>query len=219
MTNRRPPGPDDVLARISALIEPLYEAAERGTTKAQQYEWPRDERSGRPLVNRHLAPSIARFEMLRFLSERAQVACNDEFDLDEEIPNNGICFTVGPYCFRILKAYRDGLPSASSNRRRDFYCQNEFAFIGADSGEPWNFAILWVVNPDFSLNRLMLACPLSDKQIRENGKVTAYAESHWMAEIQHPSVASAPISAPTTEAVPLSPAAIAERGSAGERDE
>ena len=182
------PDPEIVLHRIEEIRGPLYSAFEVGLGKAEAYEYEAPEGAADDYVEPYLFAQIVRHHVKAQLRAAGRQV-EDEFGVDEDVPNNGVCFTYVNYTIRLLKSdHRGGLPSAGkSDQRRDFYCQTSFAskMLGVSQDElvglPLNLVVLY--SRDGSL---VLVCPKSEEPEIEDGRISKSAEAHWSIPIPHP---------------------------------
>src|SRR5262245_5403003 len=181
------PTPTHVLHALAPLWSPLYTALEWATQQTRAYF-----DAERVPVDRHLAPSLVRYQAKRSLARLGHDAQEDagEAYAFETLPNNGLSLTYRGdhlYVLRILKALEGQLPAPGASRARQAFWQKQplfdyYAPSAAELRPSLNLLVLWEADAAYTLRRLWLVCPRVGGLTRES--VAAY----WMTEIPHPNV-------------------------------
>src|SRR2546422_8305491 len=105
------PAPERVLHALAPLWPPLYTALEWATQQTRAYF----DAEGTP-VDRHLAPSLVRYQAKRYLARLGHAAQEDEGEAYafQTLPNNGLSLSYRgdpPHLLRILKTLEGPLPA------------------------------------------------------------------------------------------------------------
>jgi hypothetical protein len=184
------PAPERVLCALTPLWSPLYTALEWATQQTRAYF----ETEGAP-IDRHLAPSLVRYQAKRQLARLGHNAQEEEGEAYafQTLPNNGLSLSYRGdhlYVLRILKALEGQLPAPGASRARQAFWQQQMLFdydvpSSAEMRPSLNLLVLWETDAAFTLRRLSLVCPRVGGLTRES--VAAY----WTVEIPHPAVARA----------------------------
>jgi hypothetical protein len=192
------PAPAHVLQALAPVWPPLYTALEWATQQTRAYF----DAEGMP-VDRHLAPSLVRYQAKRslaWLGHNAQE--EDEAYAFQTLPNNGLSLSYRGdllYVLRILKALEGQLPAPGASRARQAFWQQQLIFdyaapSAAELRPSLNLLVLWETDAAYTLRRLSLVCPKVGGLTRES--VAAY----WTVEIPHPTVWRPTSPAPMPEA-------------------
>ena len=180
------PAPAHVLHALAPLWPPLYTALEWATQQTRAYF----DAEGAPL-DRHLAPSLVRYQAKRQLARLGHAAQeDDEAYAFQTLPNNGLSLSYRGdllYVLRILKALEGQLPAPGASRARQAFWQQQLIFdydapSAAEMRPSLNLLVLWETDAAYILRRLSLVCPKVGSLTRES--VAAY----WTIEIPHPNV-------------------------------
>jgi hypothetical protein len=198
--------PVHVLHALTSLWPPLYKALEWATQQTRAYF----EAEGVP-VDRHLAPSLVRYQAKRHLARLGHTAQEEEGEAYafQTLPNNGLSLSYRGdhlYMLRILNALEGQLPAPGTSRARQAFWQQQMRFdynapAAAELRPSLNLLVLWKADAAYTLRCLSLVCPKVGGLTRES--VTAY----WTIEIPHPNVWR-----------PTSPAAMPEASVEGRND-
>jgi hypothetical protein len=188
------PAPERVLRVLAPLWPPLYTALEWATQQTRAYF----DAEGVP-VDRHLAPSLVRYQAKRYLARVGHAAQeeDDEAYAFQTLPNNGLSLSYRGallYVLRILKALEGQLPAPGASRARQAFWHQQLIFdyaapSAAEIRPSLNLLVLWETDGAYTLRRLSLVCPKVGALTRESVAV------YWMIEIPHPAVARAPVTA------------------------
>jgi hypothetical protein len=181
------PAPAQVLHALAALWPPLYTALEWATQQARAYF-----DAERTPVDRHLAPSLVRYQAKRYLARLGHDAQEEDGEAYafQTLPNNGLSLSYRGdhlYVLRILKALEGQLPAPGASRARQAFWQQQMVFdydapSAAELRPSLNLLVLWETDVVYTLRRLSLVCPKVGALTRES--VVAY----WSVEIPHPTV-------------------------------
>jgi hypothetical protein len=181
------PTPAHVLHALTSLWPPLYTALEWATQQTRAYF----DAEGVP-VDRHLAPSLVRYQAKRALARLGHAAQEEESEAYafQTLPNNGLSLSYRGdllYVLRILKALEGQLPAPGASRARQAFWQQQMRFdydapSAAELRPSLNLLVLWETDAAYILRRLSLVCPKVGALTRES--VAAY----WTIEIPHPNV-------------------------------
>jgi hypothetical protein len=180
------PAPAHVLQALAPVWPPLYTALEWATQQTRAYF----DTEGLP-VDRHLAPSLVRYQAKRSLARLGHDAQEeDESYAFQTLPNNGLSLSYRGdllYVLRILKALEGQLPAPGASRARQAFWHQQLIFdyaapSAAELRPSLNLLVLWETDPAYTLRRLSLVCPKVGGLTRES--VVAY----WTVEIPHPNV-------------------------------
>jgi hypothetical protein len=183
------PAPAHVLQALAPLWPPLYTALEGATQQTRAYF----DAEGAPL-DRHLAPSLVRYQAKRQLARLGHAAQeDDEAYAFQTLPNNGLSLSYRGdllYVLRILKALEGQLPAPGASRARQAFWQQQLIFdyaapSAAELRPSLNLLVLWETDAAYTLRRLSLVCPKVGALTRESVAV------YWTIEIPHPNVARA----------------------------
>jgi hypothetical protein len=184
------PAPERVLRALTPVWPPMYTALEWATQQTRAYF----EAEGAP-IDRHLAPSLVRYQAKRYLARLGHDAQEDEGEAYafQTLPNNGLSLSYRGdllYVLRILKALEGQLPAPGASRARQAFWHQQLIFdyavpSAAELRPSLNLLVLWETDAAYTLRRLSLVCPKVGALTRES--VAAY----WMIEIPHPTVARA----------------------------
>ena len=185
------PAPVHVLRALAPLWPPLYTALEWATQQTRAYF----DAEATP-VDRHLAPSLVRYQAKRYLARLGHAAReeDDEAYALQTLPNNGLSLSYRGdrlYVLRILKALEGELPAPGASRARQAFWQQQLLFdydapSAAELRPSLNLLVLWETDAAYTLRRLSLVCPKVGALTRDSVAV------YWMIEIPHPTVARAP---------------------------
>lgn len=175
-----PPGAEEVLKELSALIPIIDAALEAGSQEAKEFF----EFRNRP-VDACLAPDILRWRAKHYLDEAGHAA---EFER-EGLSNNGLSVVYKTYNIRIRKAVNGTAPVPGPSKiLQGFYGQAQLSFQFPDD-EPkqevdlLNLLFLWSSTADYSLRGdMILACPKSGALTRES------VQLHWEVPVPHPAL-------------------------------
>jgi hypothetical protein len=179
------PAPERVLRALAPLWPPLYTALEWATQQTRAYF----DAEGTP-VDRHLAPSLVRYQAKRYLARLGHAAQEDEAYAFQTLPNNGLSLSYRGdllYVLRILKALEGQLPAPGASRARQAFWHQQLIFDYAappvaELRPSLNLLVVWETSAAYTLRRLSLVCPKVGGLTRES--VAAY----WTIEIPHPNV-------------------------------
>jgi hypothetical protein len=181
------PAPESVLHALAPLWPPLYTALEWATQQTRAYF----DAEGVP-IDRHLAPSLVRYQAKRALARLGHDAREEEGEAYavQTLPNNGLSLSYRRdhlYVLRLLKAVEGQLPAPGASRARQAFWQQQLLFdydapSAAELRPSLNLLVLWEADAAFTLRRLSLVCPKVGGLTRES--VAAY----WTVEIPHPNV-------------------------------
>jgi hypothetical protein len=181
------PTPTHVLQALAPVWPPLYTALEWATQQTRAYF----DAEGMP-VDRHLAPSLVRYQAKRYLARLGHDAREDDSEAYafQTLPNNGLSLSYRGdhlYVLRILKALEGQLPAPGASRARQAFWQQQLLFdydapSAAELRPSLNLLVLWEADAAYTLRRLWLVCPRVGGLTRES--VAAY----WVTEIPHPNV-------------------------------
>src|SRR6267142_4168191 len=143
-------------------------------------------------VDRHLAPSLVRYQAKRSLARLGHDAQEEEGEAYafQTRPNNGLSLSYRGdllYVLRILKALEGQLPVPGASRARQAFWHQQLLFdydapSAAQLRPSLNLLVLWEADAAYTLRRLSLVCPKVGGLTRES--VAAY----WTIEIPHPNV-------------------------------
>ena len=181
------PAPEHVLQALAPVWPPIYTALEWATQQTRAYF----DAEGMP-VDRHLAPSLVRYQAKRSLARLGHAAQeeDDEAYAFQTLPNNGLSLSYRGdllYVLRILKALEGQLPAPGALRARQAFWHQQLLFdydapSVAQLRPSLNLLVLWETDAAYTLRRLSLVCPKVGGLMRES--VAAY----WTIEIPHPNV-------------------------------
>jgi hypothetical protein len=181
------PAPAHVLQALMPLWPPLYTALEWATQQTRAYF----DVGGMP-IDRHLAPSLVRYQAKRHLARLGHAAQEEEGEAYafQTLPNNGLSLSYRGdllYVLRILKALEGQLPAPGASRARQAFWHQQLIFdyaapSAAELRPSLNLLVLWDTDAAYTLRRLSLVCPKVGGLTRES--VAAY----WTVEIPHPNV-------------------------------
>src|SRR5919106_6232035 len=193
------PTPAHVLHALAPLWPPLYTALEGATQQTRAYF-----DAERTPVDRHLAPSLVRYQAKRSLARLGHAVQEEagEAYAFETLPNNGLSLSYRGdhlYVLRILNALEGQLPAPGASRARQAFWQKQMLFdydapSAAELRPSLNLLVLWEADVAYTLRHLWLVCPRGVGLTRES--VAAY----WMAEIPHPTVSRSTAAAHMPEA-------------------
>jgi hypothetical protein len=177
-----------VLHALAPLWPPLYTALEWATQQTRAYF----DTEGVP-IDRHLAPSLVRYQAKRALARLGHDAQEEEGEAYavQTLPNNGLSLSYRGdhlYVLRLLKALEGQLPAPGASRARQAFWQQQLLFdydapAAAELRPSPNLLVLWETDAAFILRRLSLVCPKVGGLTRESVAV------YWTVEIPHPAVA------------------------------
>ena len=181
------PAPEHVLHALASMWPPIYTALEWATQQTRAYF---DAES--TSIDRHLAPSLVRYQAKCYLARLGHDAQEDEGEAYafQTLPNNGLSLSYRGdllYVLRILKALEGQLPAPGASRARQAFWHQQLIFdyaapSAAEMRPSLNLLVLWETDAAYTLRRLSLVCPKVGALTRES--VAAY----WMTEIPHPNV-------------------------------
>jgi transcriptional regulator with XRE-family HTH domain len=184
------PAPERVLRALAPLWSPLYTLLEWATQQTRAYF----DAEGTP-IDRHLAPSLVRYQAKRQLARLGHDAQEEEGEAYafQTLPNNGLSLSYRSdllYALRILKALDGHLPVPGASKARQAFWHQQLIFdyavpSAAEMRPSLNLLVLWETDAAYTLRRLSLVCPKVGALTRES--VAAY----WTIEIPHPTVARA----------------------------
>jgi hypothetical protein len=181
-----------VLLQLQPIVPAMYGAIEAALQRTREFF----EAEGMP-IDRSLAPNLVRYYAKRLLAAEGQVAVEEEamstsdYEL-QPLPNNGLSLTYDRHEIRILKSDDGAMPvPGESQSRQEFWNwngQQEFVFtydneLTADSEEELpslHLVVLWDVDSNYMLNKLLLGCPTSGNTTKESVSV------YFLEEIPHP---------------------------------
>ena len=185
------PAPAHVLHALAPLWPTLYTALEWATQQTRAYF----DAEGTP-IDRHLAPSLVRYQAKRYLARLGHEAQEDDSEAYafQTLPNNGLSLSYRGdllYALRILKALDGHLPVPGASKARQAFWHQQLIFdyaapSAAELRPSLNLLVLWETDAAYTLRRLSLVCPKVGALTRES--VVAY----WTIEIPHPSTTRAP---------------------------
>src|SRR6266850_6889356 len=181
------PAPEHVLHALTPGWPPLYTALEWATQQTRAYF----DTEGTP-INRHLAPSLVRYQAKRYQARLGHDAQEDDGEAYafQRLPNNGLSLSYRSdllYALRILKALDGHLPVPGASKARQAFWHQQLIFdyaapSAAELRPSLNLLVLWETDAAYTLRRLSLVCPKVGALTRES--VAAY----WSTEIPHPNV-------------------------------
>src|SRR5882672_7398666 len=167
------PAPAHVLQALAPVWPPLYMALEWATQQTRAYF----EAEGVP-IDRHLAPSLVRYQAKRQLARLGHDAQEEEGEAYafQTLPNNGLSLSYRGdhlYVLRILKALEGQLPAPGASRARQAFWQQQMLFdydapSAAELRQCLNLLVLWEGNAVLSLGRLSMVFPKIGALIRES---------------------------------------------------
>ena len=182
------PAPAHVLQALAPLWPPLYTALEWATQQTRVYF----QAEGAP-VDRHLAPSLVRYQAKRQLARLGHDVQEEEGEgyAFQPLPNNGLSLSYRGdllYVLRVLKALEGQLPAPGASRARQAFWHQQLLFdyaapSAAEMRPSLNLLVLWEADAAYTLRRLSLVCPKVGALTRES------VAAHWAVEIPHPSLA------------------------------
>jgi hypothetical protein len=188
------PAPAHVLQALAPVWPPLYTALEWATQQTRAYF-----DAERMPIDRHLAPSLVRYQAKRALARMGHAAQEEEGEAYafQTLPNNGLSLSYRGdhlYVLRILKALEGQLPAPGASRARQAFWQQQLLFdydapAAAELRPSLNLLVLWETDAAYTLRRLSLVCPKVGGLTRESVAV------YWSIEIPHPAVARAAVTA------------------------
>ena len=188
------PAPAHVLQALAPVWPSLYTALEWATQQTRAYF-----DAERLPIDRHLAPSLVRYQAKRALARLGHDAQEEEGEAYavQTLPNNGLSLSYRGdhlYVLRILKALEGQLPAPGASRARQAFWQQQLLFdydapSAAEIRSSLNLLVLWETDGAYTLRRLSLVCPKVGALTRESVAV------YWTVEIPHPAVARAPVTA------------------------
>jgi hypothetical protein len=122
------PTPTHVLQALAPVWPPLYTALEWAAQQTRAYF----DAEGMP-VDRHLAPSLVRYQAKRYLARLGHDAREEEDEAYafRTLPNNGLSLSYRGdhlYVLRILKALEGQLPAPGASRARQAFWQQQLLF-------------------------------------------------------------------------------------------
>ena len=160
------PTPAHVLQALAPLWPPLYTALEWATQQTRAYF-----DAERVPVDRHLAPSLVRYQAKRYLARLGHDVQEEagEAYAFQTLPNNGLSLSYRGdhlYVLRILKALEGQLPAPGASRARQAFWQQQLLFdydapSAAELRPSLNLLVLWEADAAYTLRRLWLVCPES----------------------------------------------------------
>jgi hypothetical protein len=186
----RMPDKLEVLKRLTPIYRPLYRAMEGALQQTREF-FDLQQTSVCP----SLAPNLVRFFAKKTLSHRFGVEYEEDVDYSLKwLPNNGLCLHFDQHDLRILKSDDGEVPvPGQSTARQEFWTQTAFAYTYGEEnlpysdsesiGDPHNtlrLIILWEVDGNYNLKKLVVACPKTGGETRESVSIW------WMEEIPHP---------------------------------
>ena len=142
------------------------------------------------LPDRYLHPALVRWYAKRRLTESGHDVSEDEPDLAftrDELANNGLLLSHRDVQVRVLKCDDGELPVPNSIARQGYYSQQvEMRFLenGDVSQFRMNLVLLWDVNDNYELSRLILVYP------RSGGRSRTSVEEYWRIELPVPAPAT-----------------------------
>jgi hypothetical protein len=194
------PAPTHVLRALAPLWPPLYTALEWATQQTRAYF----DAEGVP-VDRHLAPSLVRYQAKRQLAQLGHDAQEDDGETYafQTLPNNGLSLAYRGdhlYVLRILKALEGQLPAPGASRARQAFWQQQLLFdydapSAAELRPSLNLLVLWEADAAYTLRHLWLVCP------RVGGLARGSVAAYWMTEIPHPNISRSMVAAHMPEAL------------------
>jgi hypothetical protein len=153
------PTPAHVLHALAPLWPPLYTALEWATQQTRAYF----DAEGTP-IDRHLAPSLVRYQAKRSLARLGHNAQEDEGEAYafQTLPNNGLSLSYRGdllYVLRILKALEGQLPAPGASRARQAFWHQQLIFdyaapSAAQLRPSLNLLVLWETDAAYTLRRL-----------------------------------------------------------------
>jgi hypothetical protein len=186
------PAPAFVLQAIAPVWPPIYTALEWATQQTRAYF----EAEGAP-IDRHLAPSLVRYQAKRSLARLGHDAQEDDGEAYafQTLPNNGLSLSYRGdhlYALSMLKALEGHLPAPAASKVRQAFWHQQLLFdydapLGAELRPSLNLLVLWETDAAYTLRRLSLVCPKVGALTRES--VAAY----WTIEIPHPMMSRAAV--------------------------
>ena len=198
------PAPEHVLHALASMWPPIYTALEWATQQTRAYF---DAES--TSIDRHLAPSLVRYQAKCYLARLGHDAQEDEGEAYafQTLPNNDLSLSYRGdhlYALRILKALEGHLPAPGASKARQAFWHQQMRFdydapLGAELRPSLNLLVLWETDAAYTLRRLSLVCPKVGALTRES--VAAY----WTIEIPHPTMS--PAAAPPGGRAPEVPTA------------
>jgi hypothetical protein len=184
------PAPERVLRALAPVWPSLYTALEWATQQTRAYF----DAEGTP-IDRHLAPSLVRYQAKRHLAHLGHDAQEEEGEAYafQTLPNNGLSLSYRGdllYVLRILKALEGQLPAPGASRARQAFWHQQLIFdyaapSAAELRPSLNLLVLWETDAVYTLRRLSLVCPKVGALTRES------VATYWTIEIPHPNVARA----------------------------
>jgi hypothetical protein len=185
------PAPERVLHALAPVWPSIYTALEWATQQTRAYF----DAEGTP-IDRHLAPSLVRYQAKRYLARLGHDAQEDDGEAYafQTLPNNGLSLSYRGdhlYALRILKALEGHLPAPGTSKARQAFWHQQMLFdydapLGAELRPSLNLLVLWETDAAYTLQRLSLVCPKVGALTRES--VAAY----WTIEIPHPNLSRVP---------------------------
>jgi hypothetical protein len=158
------PAPTHVLKALAPVWPPLYTALEWATQQTRAYF-----DAERVPVDRHLAPSLVRYQAKRSLARLGHDVQEEagEAYAFQTLPNNGLSLSYRGdhlYVLRILKALEGQLPAPGASRARQAFWQQQLLFdydapSAAELRPSLNLLVLWEADAGYTLRRLSLVCP------------------------------------------------------------
>src|SRR5918995_3254868 len=156
------PAPERVLRALAPVWPPMYTALEWATQQTRAYF----EAEGAP-IDRHLAPSLVRYQAKRALARLGHDAQEEEGEAYavQTLPNNGLSLAYRGdhlYVLRLLKALEGQLPALGVSRARQAFWQQQLLFdydapSAAELRASLNLLVLWETDAAYTLRRLSLA--------------------------------------------------------------
>jgi hypothetical protein len=121
------PAPEHVLQALAPVWPPIYTALEWATQQTRAYF----DAEGTP-VDRHLAPSLVRYQAKRYLARLGHAAQEEgEAYAFQTLPNNGLSLSYRGdllYALRTLKALEGQLLAPGASRARQAFWQQQLRF-------------------------------------------------------------------------------------------
>ena len=167
--------PEDILREMRQLVPVLFTAIEDGVLLAHEFFAKRRERE-----EPHLHATLIRYQA-KLAFDAAGQQC--EFDR-EDLPNNGLCLTLGRFKLKIFKAHQGGLRGPGVSRTKQAYFkQMRLAFLDDMEvmypSDKLNLVVLWQISRQGHVT-LSLAMP-KDADERKHS-----TECYWHVPIHNP---------------------------------
>ena len=150
-----------MLKELRVFHEHLQVSLEEAVRQATEYF-----REKQLIVDIYLINDLIRYHTKRLMREKANLELFEEYEIDDNLANNGLAGTYAGYHIRVFKGRHDGFLIPNSNIKAAFFCQQlEFNMgvklpVSLVNKRP-NVIFLWGLDGNLSLTPLRFVCPKS----------------------------------------------------------